>query len=242
MEPTPENVKHLATFLGQTLQPDPAVRKQAEQQLSSAKIQPGYPSLLLHLVLNVDIPAEIRLQGAIQFKNLINQHWESNEHSDFQLIEVDKASVKVAIVGAMMNVPEKLQGFISEALGTISDSDFPLDKKWPELIPQLMQTMSSQEPSVVISTLRTIHAITRKYRTASQSEELWNEILFMLRNTHYRLLSTHTSCITLIQQNVGNRAILEILFQSLELIAKIFYDLNFQDIPEVSRRDFFSPH
>jgi exportin-2 (importin alpha re-exporter) len=233
MEPTPENMKHLANFLGQTLQPDPAVRKQAEHQLSAAKLQPGYAGLLLHLVVQADFPAEIRLQGAIQFKNLINQHWEANEHSDFQLPEADKVVVKRAIVGAMMAVPEKLQIFVSDALGTISNADFPLDQKWPELMPQLMQSLASQDPSIVIATLRTTHAITRKYRTASQTEVLWNEILFMLKQTHDRLLSTHTSCIALAQQSAGNKPILELLFQTLEIVAKIFYDLNFQDIPEV---------
>lgn len=233
MEPTQENMKHLANFLGQTLLPDPAVRKQAEHQLSAAKLQPGYSGLLLHLVVQADFPAEIRLQGAIQFKNLINQHWEANEHSDFQLPDADKIAVKRAIVGAMMAVPEKLQIFVSEALGTISNADFPLDQKWPELIPQLMQSMESQDPSIVIATLRTTHAITRKYRTASQTEVLWNEILFMLKQTHDRLLNTHTSCIALIQQSAGNKALLDLLFQTLELIAKIFYDLNYQDIPEV---------
>mmetsp|Transcript_82019 Transcript_82019/g.220246 ORF Transcript_82019/g.220246 Transcript_82019/m.220246 type:complete len:988 (-) Transcript_82019:468-3431(-) len=233
MELTPENLKHLANFLSQTLLPDPAVRKQAESQLSAAKVQSGYSALLLHLVVQGDVPAEIRLQAAIQFKNLINQHWEANENSDFQLSEADKAAVKGSIVGAMMSVPEKLQGFVSEALGTISNADFPLDQKWPQLVPQLMQTLTSSDPNIVIATLRTTHAITRKYRTASQTELLWNEILFMLKNTHDGLLGTMTSCLVLVPQSAGSKPQLDAIFQTLELIAKIYYDLNFQDIPEV---------
>ena len=73
MDPTPENLQHLSNFLGQTLSPDAAARKQAEAQLTGAKAQAGYPLLLLRLVCSGSVPEQIRLQGAIQFKNLVLQ-------------------------------------------------------------------------------------------------------------------------------------------------------------------------
>mmetsp|Transcript_1960 Transcript_1960/g.4575 ORF Transcript_1960/g.4575 Transcript_1960/m.4575 type:complete len:987 (-) Transcript_1960:193-3153(-) len=233
MEPTPENLQHLATFLSQTLVPDPATRKQAEVQLAHAKVQQGYPVLLLRLVVANDVQPEIRLQGAIQFKNLVNSHWVSSETHDYHLGDADKATVKAEIVAAMLTVPEKLQPFLSEALSTISNADFPLDTKWPELLPQLMQSLDSQDPAVVIATLKTTHAIARKYRTSSHTDELWAEIAMMLQQTHERLLRTHSNCIAMVPQQAGNKQVLDVLFQTLELVARLFYDLNFQDIPEV---------
>jgi exportin-2 (importin alpha re-exporter) len=139
--------------------------------------------------------------------------------------------VQNEIVGAMLTAPEKLQPFLSEALGTISNADFPLDQKWPELMPQLMQHMDSPDPAVVQATLRTTHAISRKYRTASHTDELWNEIAMVLSHTHDRLLATNQKCLAAMAANAGNKAALEAVFSTLDLVARVFYDLNYQDIP-----------
>jgi len=233
MDPTPENLQHLSNFLGQTLSPDAAARKQAEAQLTGAKAQAGYPLLLLRLVCSGSVPEQIRLQGAIQFKNLVLQHWVVSEVHDFHVAESDKPAVKAEIVEAMLAVPDKLQPFLSEALSCISNADFPLDQKWPELIPKLMQSLGSPDPAVIIATLKTTHAIARKYVTASHTDELWAEIAMVLSLTHGKLLETFQSCLGMLQQQAGNKAALDVLFQTLDLIAKIFHDLNYQDIPEV---------
>jgi hypothetical protein len=97
MEPTPENMQHLGNFLGQTLSPDPATRKGAEAQLSQAKVQAGYSLLLLRLIVTDSYPSEIRLQAAIQFKNLVNQHWSASEVHDYHLCEQDQKNIKARI-------------------------------------------------------------------------------------------------------------------------------------------------
>ena len=74
MEPTAENMGHLVGFLAQTVSADPAARKAAEAQLGAAKVQQGYALLLLRVVVAGDADPNVRLQGAIQFKNLVNQH------------------------------------------------------------------------------------------------------------------------------------------------------------------------
>eukprot|EP00282_Hemiselmis_andersenii_P000320 CAMPEP_0114129338 /NCGR_PEP_ID=MMETSP0043_2-20121206/11423_1 /TAXON_ID=464988 /ORGANISM="Hemiselmis andersenii, Strain CCMP644" /LENGTH=980 /DNA_ID=CAMNT_0001222609 /DNA_START=126 /DNA_END=3068 /DNA_ORIENTATION=- len=224
-------MQHLSGFLGQTLSPDPATRKGAEAQLTAAKVQPGYAPLLLKMILQDGFPAEIRLQAAIQFKNLINQHWTASETHDYCMSDGDKASIKSEIVGAMLTAPEKLQPFLSEALGTMSNADFPLDQKWPELMPQLMQHMDSSDPNVVQATLRTTQAITRKYRNASHTDELWNEINMVLTLSHDRLLNTHKNCLSAMAANAANKQVLDTIFSTLELVARVFYDLNYQDIP-----------
>lgn len=94
MEPTPENMQHLGNFLGQTLSPDPATRKGAEAQLTQAKVQAGYSLLLLRLIVTDSYPSEIRLQAAIQFKNLVNQHWAASEIHDYHLCDQDQKNIK----------------------------------------------------------------------------------------------------------------------------------------------------
>ena len=161
MEPTPENMGHLVGFLSQTVSADPAARKAAEAQLGQAKVQQGYSLLLLRVVVAADAPPDVRLQGAIQFKNLVNQHWQASEIHDYHLADADKAAVKAEIVAGTMALPDKLQPFLSEALTTICNADFPIDQKWPQLLPQLMQSLESQDPNVIVATLRVVHAISK---------------------------------------------------------------------------------
>lgn len=231
MEPTAENMGHLVGFLAQTVSADPAARKAAEAQLGAAKVQQGYALLLLRVVVAGDADPNVRLQGAIQFKNLVNQHWQSSEIHDYHLGDVDKASVKAEIVQGSMTVPEKLQPFLSDALSTICKADFPIDQNWPELLPQLMQSLESPDPAVVVATLKVVHAISVKYVTASHTDELWSEIKAVLQ-LHDRLLNVYGNCLSAVQANAANAQILDVLFQTITLIAKIFHDLNYQDIPE----------
>jgi exportin-2 (importin alpha re-exporter) len=232
MEPTAENLGHLVGFLSQTVSADPAARKAAEAQLSAAKVQQGYALLLLRVVVAAEAPPEVRLQGAIQLKNIINQHWQSSEIHDYHLSDMDKASVKSEIVAGSMSVPEKLQPFLSEALSTICNADFPIDRNWPQLLPQLMHSLESPDPSVIVAALKVVHAISQKYVTASHTDELWAEIKAVLE-LHDRLLHVYGNCLAAIQANAANRQILDVLFQTITLLANIFHDLNYQDIPEV---------
>ena len=231
MEPTAENMGHLVGFLSQTVSADPAARKAAEAQLGAAKVQQGYALLLLRVVVAPDAPPDVRLQGAIQFKNLVNQHWQASEIHDYHLFDADKAAVKAEIVAGTMTVPEKLQPFLSEALTTICNADFPIDQKWPELLHQLMQSLESQDPNVIVATLRVVSALSKKYETASHTDELWAEIKAVLL-LHDRLLHVYGNCLAAVQANAANKQALDVLFQTITLLANIFYDLNYQDIPE----------
>jgi len=231
MEPTSENMGHLVGFLTQTVSGDPAARKAAEAQLASAKVQQGYALLLLRVVVAEEAPPDVRLQGAIQFKNLVNQHWQASEIHDYHLGDADKAAVKSEIVAGSMTVTEKLQPFLSEALSTICKADFPIDQNWPELLPQLMQSLEAQDPAVLVATLKVVHAISQKYVTASHTDELWAEIKAVL-SLHDRLLNVYGNCLGAVQANASNKSVLDVLFQTITLVAKIFHDLNYQDIPE----------
>ncbi len=65
----------LVTYLTQTLSPDHAVRKPAEDYLASVETQPGYSILLLQLADSEQADNSIRLSAAINFKNFVKRNW-----------------------------------------------------------------------------------------------------------------------------------------------------------------------
>lgn len=74
MEINDGNVQALCHYLGQTLQPEPEARREAEAFLKSVEGTPGFAPLLMH-TMGLDIDPAVRQACAICFKNLIKRHW-----------------------------------------------------------------------------------------------------------------------------------------------------------------------
>lgn len=53
----------------------PATRKQAEQQLETLSLQPGFAAHVLQLVLNPGADRGARLAASVYFKNIIRKRW-----------------------------------------------------------------------------------------------------------------------------------------------------------------------
>jgi len=76
MEINDANLQALAGFLQQTLQPDPNIRKPAEQFLESVEGNKNYSVMLLNLISKRDaVDINIRFAGAIAFKNFVKRNW-----------------------------------------------------------------------------------------------------------------------------------------------------------------------
>ena len=82
MEATPENVQILVTYLTQTLSPDYAVRKPAEDSLMAVEKQAGYSLLLLQLVESEQVDVSVRLAAVINFKNFVKRNWRIVENDN----------------------------------------------------------------------------------------------------------------------------------------------------------------
>ena len=75
MEPTPENLQVLVSYLTQTLSEKYEVRKPAEEYLMSVEGHDNYAMLLLQLVESEQVEQTIRLAAVINFKNFIKRNW-----------------------------------------------------------------------------------------------------------------------------------------------------------------------
>jgi len=230
MEVTDANLQTLAGYLEKTLLPDPSERRGAEKFLESIEANQNYSILLLHLMDKDDVPSHIRVSAAIMFKNFVKRNWRVIEDVGDKIHEADRATIKQTIVGLMLKSPEQIQKQLSDGISIIGREDFP--DKWPDLLGEMVSKLDSGDFHIINGVLRTAHSIFKRYRHEFKSQALWTEIKFVLENFADPLTKLFNATMELAKTHESNPTALKVIFSSLVLICKIFYSLNFQDLPE----------
>lgn len=230
MEVSEENLQTLARYLQETLSPDVNVRRPAEKFLEGVEVNQNYPLLLLNLVHKPEVDMTIRIAGSVAFKNYIKRNWCVEEYQTDRIHASDRAAIKSLIVTLMLTSPESIQKQLSDAISIIGKTDFPL--KWPELITQMVEKFSTGDFHVINGVLQTAHSLFKKYRYEFKSNELWTEIKYVLEKLAQPLTDLLLATMNLAQTHANDPNALKIIYHSLVLICKVFYSLNFQDLPE----------
>ncbi|ESP05357.1 hypothetical protein LOTGIDRAFT_205558 [Lottia gigantea] len=230
MEVNDTNMQALASYLQQTLSPDRDTRKQAEKFLESVETNQNYSLLLLHLMDKGEVDIHIRVSAAITFKNFIKRNWRVVEEAGDKIPEVDRNAIKQHIVGLMLKSVEQIQLQLSDAISIIGREDFP--DKWPDLITEMVSKFLTGDFHVINGVLRTAHSLFKRYRHEFKSQELWTEIKFVLNNFATPFTELFVVTMGLAETHANDPVALKVIFSSILLICKIFYSLNFQDLPE----------
>lgn len=239
MEATPENIQALATYLTHTLSPQYEVRKQAEDYLESVEGTQNYAIVLLQIAESDAAESHIRLAASITFKNFVKRNWRVVEGKANKIVEIDRELVKKHIVNLMLKAPESIQRQLSDAITIIGREDFP--QKWAGLIEEMVERFKSGDFHAINGVLRTAHSLTKRYRHEFKSQDLWTEIKIVLDGFAAPLSDLLLSTMQITSANTGNKEALTILFNSLLLICKIFYNLTYQELPDHFADDNLKP-
>nr|KAF6358045.1 chromosome segregation 1 like [Pipistrellus kuhlii] len=229
MELSDANLQTLTEYLKKTLDPDPAIRRPAEKFLESVEGNQNYPLLLLTL-LEKSQDNVIKVCASVTFKNYIKRNWRIVEDEPNKICETDRVAIKANIVHLMLSSPEQIQKQLSDAISIIGREDFP--QKWPDLLTEMVNRFQSGDFHVINGVLRTAHSLFKRYRHEFKSNELWTEIKLVLDAFALPLTNLFKATIELCSTHANDASALRILFSSLILISKLFYSLNFQDLPE----------
>ncbi|XP_003485641.1 exportin-2 [Bombus impatiens] len=230
MELTDDNLLTLSEYLKHTLSPDVNVRRPAEKFLESVEINQNYPLLLLHLVDKSEINITIRIAGAVAFKNYVKRNWKVGEDSVDRIHAQDRDAIKKLIVNLMLHSPDSVQKQLSDAVSIVGKYDFP--NKWPELIDQMVEKFNTGDFHVINGVLHTAHSLFKRYRYEFKSQSLWTEIKFVLDRFAKPLTDLFVATMNLMQVHANNIDALKVIYSSLVILSKVFYSLNFQDLPE----------
>ncbi|XP_061370368.1 exportin-2 [Gastrolobium bilobum] len=242
MEWNPQTVQFLSECFLHTLSPAPEPRRRAESSLAEAADRPYFALTVLRLVAEPSIDEQIRLAASVNFKNHLRLWWtRSNDEEEIKsrILEPEKEQIKSLIVPLMLSATPKIQSQLSEALAVIGNHDFP--KSWPTLLPELVSSLQKasqvSDYASINGILGTADSIFKKFRFQYKSESLFLDLKYCLDNFAAPLLEIFLKTASLIDASAASAANLRPLFESQKLCCRIFYSLNFQELPE-----FFEDH
>ncbi|KAK9056120.1 hypothetical protein SSX86_027208 [Deinandra increscens subsp. villosa] len=233
MEFNAQTLQFLSKCFLDTLSPQPEPRRHAEKNLSTAADTPNYGLGVLRLVAEPSVDEQIRQSAAVNFKNHLKTRW-LPASGEIPISDPEKEQIKQLIVSLMLSASPKIQAQLSEALAVIGNHDFP--KLWPALLPELKanleKALNVNDFASVNGILATVNSLFKKFRHQYKSDPILLDLKYCLDNFAAPLLSTVESISVKINAAAGNAATLRQLIEAQRLCCRIFYSLNFLDLPE----------
>ena len=179
----------------------------------------------------------VMLSASVYFKRVIKMNWEDEENN--RIPNDQRVAIKTHLVDFMCAVPNKIQMQFSEAIGIISKTDFP--NQWKDLLPKLVSRINTNDLVTTNAVLKTANAIFKRFVNASKDDINLYPLKISLEQFQEPMLKLfQTLCQMLMKLNPNDRSLtktVEQLYTGITLLVKIFYSLNWLDLPE-----FFEDH
>ena len=235
--------EQLRQILSQSLSPDANTRRNAERALLTEQYGPLAVLRVVSTSSNNNNDANdlpIRQSAAVHFKNMVKKGWSPSDDDDdsdpnktrVTIPEADRTLIKDNLVSLMCTVPPQLQSQCSESIALIAATDFP--NKWDNLLNNLIVKFGDSDWNVVNGVLLTANSILKRFRYVQRSDALYADILYVLQRLQEPLTQLFTSLTTQLDNPQLQSNIMELTarLQALRSINRIFYSLNYQDLPE----------
>jgi exportin-2 (importin alpha re-exporter) len=237
MEVNEQNLSQLRALFLQTLMPDNNARKEAEKFLSNIELQSGFSLVLLHLISILSGSSNpqdiaIRQSASVLFKNLVKRRWcpEEEEDQKQKIPDGDRATIKTHLIDLMCTTPPDVQKQLAEAVSIVSKHDFP--DLWGNLLPELVAKLQTQDISITNGVMLTANSIMKRYRYAYKTDALLGDMLVCLKGFQVPLLETYVANGRFIEALAGDKAKLLLALETQRLMTRIYFSLNWQDLPE----------
>ena len=153
-----------------------------------------------------------------------------SEDTDNKISDADRIAVKASIIDQMLKSPPQVQRQLSQSIAIIGQQDFPMN--WDGLLQKMVHHFESGDFHVINGVLQTASSMFEKYSFEMKSQKLWTEIKYVLDNFAMPFTKLTSATMELAKQHASDKNALKIIFGSLVHISKIFYYLNYQDLPE----------
>ncbi|KAF2478643.1 CAS/CSE protein [Neohortaea acidophila] len=207
---------------------DPQRQREATEKLTAEEGKPDFSLAVLQIVATDSYPLGTRLAAAIFFKNFIRRSWvDADGNHKLPPNEVD--TIKSELIGLMVKVPSNIQLQLGDAISIIADSDFW--EQWESLVDDLVSRLTPDNAIVNNGVLTVAHSIFRRWEPLYRSDELYTEINHVLSKFALPFLQLWQNTDQAISQNANNPTALKPLFETLDLIMKLTYDLSTHDMP-----------
>lgn len=230
----------LAGWFAQSLSPDAAARRAAEQSISSSAASPGFALALLGLSASPRHDLQARLAASVHFKNLLRRRWPKPSADDDDAADhlpaSDCAIIKAHLLQLLLTAPPLIQAQLSEALAAAAASDFP--SRWESLLPSIVSSLGTAvnagDVAATNSLLAAAVSLFSRFRNAFDNNALRLDLKYCLDIFAAPLLEVFLFASRRLQAAATTANPLELrpVFECLRLCCEIFYSLNSIDLPE----------
>jgi exportin-2 (importin alpha re-exporter) len=223
--------RQLQEILLASLSPHNDIRKHAEGVLASIEGNAGFLFSLLTLINDPTVQTGVRQSAAVFFKNLIKRRWNPEEDSEYaRIIDSDREGVRTYLIDLLCSAPVDIQKQLSEAVAIIAKSDFP--DNWQNLLPQLVGKLALNDIYVTKGVMITANSIMKRFRFANYSNAVNRDLFICLQQFQESLLATYKINGEFIAAAANDKDRLLVLMETHRLMSRIFFSLNWQEIPE----------
>ena len=221
-----------ATYLA-VLGADNVVRKQAEAYLTSLESTPGFLLVNLQIIQSAPTTPQdvaVRQSAAVLFKNVVKKLWVPSEEGGATISLSDRNAIKTHLVDLMCTTSPDIQKQLAEVVTVIAKHDFPA--QWLTLLPQLIEKLKTTDFRVIQGVMLTANSIFKKFRFIYKSEELMGELKYCLESFQTPLLEIYKMVGNAVPGLSNDKEALVISLETIRLMTRIFFSLNWQDLPE----------
>lgn len=225
------------------LSADNTVRKEAEALLAQWEVSAGFSVSLLQLISSLSTAAAsgedvaIRQSASVLFKNVVKRRWSPGEDEDKSaaIPPGDRDLIKSHLVELLCTTPPDVQKILAEAVSIVAKHDFP--DQWAGLLPQLVAKLETQDLNVIKGVMLTTNSIMKRFRYAYKTDPLMAQLITCLGAFQKPLTQSFCSNWALIE-GMGtaapnnNKPMLVLAMETHSLMCRIFFSLNWQDLPE----------
>ena len=176
---------------------------------------------------------------AIYFKNLIEKSWEADPKgaNEILMADGDRNAIKAHIVKLLCECGsfEDIRQQLSQALSLMAASDFP--GKWESLLPEIVENLEGGDRETTSGMLLAANSILKRFRFTYKSDALYSELKYVLGILAAPLTALLMRLGQALDVADDDQKCCKEVLESLRLACRIFYSLNWQDLPE-----FFEDH
>lgn len=203
--------------------------KEAERELIEQE-EGGNISINILKILESDkVSGDIKLIGSVYLKNMIKRRWE-DEKGIKKIDSYEENLIKEGTLKLLGNCENNVERQLGEIIVIIAEREFP--KRWSNLVERLVEKLTLEDMVRNSNILVIMHRMFKRWRTLFRTDELFLEIQMVLDQFFDIFLKCFVEMEVYVEENKGIRERLDICFENVLLLVKIYYDLNVQDIPE----------
>jgi exportin-2 (importin alpha re-exporter) len=215
-------MESVQTMLVQSLSPDLAARRYAEQELARLGSQAGFASVLVQ-IMNDPTQAVAQQAAAILLKNTVKKNWEA-------IAEQEREAVKAALMQMICKSPRVVQRQIITTMALICKDGFAA--QWPALVPGLTASIShtkALDSAVVLhdvkSVLMVANGVFERFQSVS-TDLLQQEHAYVLGMFSEPLFNVFTLALQVLNVPGVAEAVQVEVIRILFLGCRIFYSLS----------------